>query len=176
LQQKSSGDIILIPRRLPDKLPWWRFSLREFLLAVTAAAALIALAVKSFPSGPSSFVRQYDALQDFKQLCKEEGAKLKIAGGGSSSSMGPGTSTRSWHWYFRETSLPLRQLVSAYQARVERTLAAHGCRIDGRGGTGGGFSYSYRSGSRKGDIVVEFVNLPDGRFQMFVFCVEFTRR
>jgi hypothetical protein len=176
LPPQSTSDTILIPRRLPDALPWWRFNLREFLLAVTAVAALIALAVKSWPSSPSSFSRQYEALKDFDSLCKQEGVQLGTWGGGSSQSWRSGSSTRRWHFSSRQTTKPLSQLVAAYRQRVEATLIEHGCRVGGRSRSNDGFAFSYRSGGRQGEFIAEFIELPDGHFRMHAMCIEFTKR
>lgn len=182
IEQEPRGHSAAKTVRSEPNPAWWRFSLREFLLAVTAVAALIALAVKSFPSSPSPFVRQYNPEAEFRKLCMERGVKLGSSGSGSSSSMGPGVARRRWHMASHQDQVPLGELMAAYSDRVEKSLQSQGCQITGRGWSGrnkrdlSGFNFSYRSGSQQGEFVVESMDLPDGQFRWYAFCFETTRR
>jgi hypothetical protein len=169
---------ILAPKQAGKRPPWWRFSLREFLLAVTAIAALIALAVKLLPSSPS----QFDPEVEFKKLCAERGINVAFSGSGSSTSLGPGQARRRWDFESHQDRVPLGQLVAAFRDRVEEVMRKHGCRIHGQGSSGptdqdlSSFDFSYRSGSQEGELVVESIELPRGEFHLYVFCLEFTSR
>jgi hypothetical protein len=173
------------PIRSGSTRAWWRFSLREFLLAVTAVGALVALAVQSWPSPPSGFIRQFDPQAEFKAVGVKRGVKFGSSSSGASSSSGGGHTSKRWHFASHQDQVPLGSLAADFAARIEANLAAQNCRITGRSkswtgrqqaGNLSGFGYSYRSGSQHGELVVEFVDLPDGQFRWYAFCLEFTKR
>ena len=162
---------------------WWRFSLRELLLAMTAAGALLALAVKSAPAPPTPFFQQFDALAEINAILKELKITIGSSGGGSSSSFGGGSTVRRWDFSSHQADRPLGEIAAAFADRVEAQLVHRRCTITGRGTVGdrkkkqlSGFSYSYEYGARRGDFIAEFVDLPNGDFRVYAFCVEFTRR
>jgi hypothetical protein len=173
------------PVRSANPRPWWRFSLREFLLAVTAVGALVALAVQSWPSSPSAFVRRFDPQAEFKAICAKRGIKFGSSGSGSGSSSGGGYTSKRWHFASHQDQAVLGSLAADFADRVEAILVSQKCQITGRSKTWigsqnqrnlAGFGYSYRSGSQQGDLVVEFIELSDGQFRWYAFCVEFTKR
>jgi hypothetical protein len=172
------------PRRpvAPVNHPW-RFSLRELLLAMTAVGALVALAVKSYPSSPTPFFHQFNPEVELRAVFQELGVKLGSGGGGSGGSWGGGSGRKRWDFASHQTDRPLGQIGYEYSKRVEAALQRHGCKVTGRHWDGDirlrsltGFAFSYRRGATQGEFVAEFMDLPDGHFRVHTFCVEITRR
>jgi len=181
----GNGAQVGAPVRSGSPRAWWRFSLREFLLAVTAVGVLVALAVQSWPSSPSAFVRRFDPQAEFKAVSGKRGIKFGSVGAGSGSSSGGGYTSKRWHFASHQDQVVLGSLAADFADRVEAILVDQGCQINGRSKTWigsqnqrnlAGFGYSYRSGSQRGDLVVEFIDLPNGQFRWYAFCVEFTER
>ena len=165
------------------KRPIWQFTLREMLLAMTAAGALVALAVKSMPSPATTFFQTFDAMTELRVVLDELGVQPGSSGGGSAGSSHAWSRRRRWDYSSRQTTVPLGEIAVAYDARIQSLLDRHGCDIRGRGSAGKredktlrGFSYSYQRGATWGELWVEFVDDPSGDFRVYVFCNEFSRR
>src|SRR5262245_23375953 len=114
----------------------WNFSLRELMLLVTAVAALLALAVKSYPSPRTRFYYEFDAQAELQKLLRESGIQT------GSSSGGGGGSSSSWegrkHWSFasHQTKIPLGEIGHQYAERVEVALKRAGCTLQGSSRSG----------------------------------------
>jgi hypothetical protein len=150
---------------------------------MTAAGALIALAVKSAPAPATPFFQQFDALAELQTLFKEMKITIGSSGSGSSTTSGGGSEERRWDFSSHQVDRPLGEIAAAFADRVEAQLIRKGCTITGWGTAGDRkkkqlryFSYTYRYGAKQGSLAAEFVELPNGQFRVYAFCVEFTRR
>jgi len=162
---------------------FWRFSLRELLLAMTAAGALIALAVKSYPSQLTPFFHQFDARDELNGLFADLGVKVGSSASGSRGSWSGGEGRKSWDFGSHQNQYPLGQIGFEYKKRVEARLRACGCMIKGSRRFGGrtedslsAFGYSDQRGATSGEFFAEFVDLANGNFRVDAFCIEFTKR
>jgi hypothetical protein len=173
----------LATSRPPPVRHWWQFTLREILLAMTAAGALVALAVKSYPSPPTPFFGEFDAQTQLKQVMANLSIKPRSSGGGTSSSWDGGSGHKRWHFCSGRGDRQLGAVGFVFAQRVESELARHDCQIHGRSWSGNpkqqslnSFGYSYRRGATQGEFAAEFVDLGNGFFKMHAFCYEFTNR
>lgn len=147
--------------------------------------ALIALAVKSLPTSATPFFLKFNADAEFRVILQDLGINLASSSGSGSSGSRPGTRQKRWQFASRQVTRPLGEIAAAYQARIETALNLHDCRIQGRGQHFSGnvnnkyltaFNYSYRRGTTWGELAVEFADLSDGNFRVFVICNEFSHR
>jgi hypothetical protein len=168
-----------------DRLPTreqslWHFSLRELMLLVTAAAAVLALAVKSYPSPPTPFFNQFDAQRELQDLFRELGIKTGSSSGSGGGFHGGGERRREWSFASHQTQHPLGEVGYQFAERVEAALQRAGCNIGARRKHGvnkslKAFGYSYRRGATSSEFA-EVVDLGDGNFHIHAFCFEFTKR
>jgi hypothetical protein len=154
----------------------WRFSLRELLLAMTAVAALLALAVKSYPSPPTTFFRQFDSQASLQTLCNDLGIDMPSVRMSAGSSLGPGGGRRHWHVWSCQKQHPFAEISLEFAKRVKAEIVRHGCKITGSSLGSTSFGYSYQRGGTKGEFVADFVDLHDGNFALHAFCFEVTKR
>jgi hypothetical protein len=162
----------------------WNFSLRELMLLVTAVAALLALAVKSYPSRPTEFFSHFNCLSEFHNLLMDEfhiyhGADMADEG---RDSWAHGKGRRRWSYASHQTKVPLSEIAGKFANRVETALNNAGCSILHRPGhitIGQGltaFGYSYKRGATSGEFFCEFVDQGEGNYHVDAFCHEFTKR
>ena len=161
----------------------WNFSLRELVLLVTAAAALLALAVKSYPSRTTDFFNQFNVPSELNNLLMDElhiyhGASMADEGG----SWSHGAGRKRWSYASHQTKVPLSEIAGKFADRVESALDKAGCSILHRPrhitvGQGlSAFGYSYKRGATSGEFFCEFVDQGEGNYHVHAFCHEFTKR
>jgi hypothetical protein len=145
---------------------------------------LIALAVIAADFSHALLLK-FNAEAEFRVILRDLGINLASSTGGGSSGSRPGTRQKRWKFASRQNTRPLGEIATAYQARIESLLNLHDCQIQGRGQAFSGnmnnkyltsFNYSYRRGATWGELAVEFADLSDGNFRVFVICNEFSHR
>jgi hypothetical protein len=122
---------------------WWRFSLRELLLFMLAAAAFLGwggLLYEQFRTfGPTPFFENNETWQQDVRAIYEELGEAGAGQASGSSTKTQGTSAVSRTMVYRMPLAPAKRtlFLDAFEARVRTKLAAEGCRIGG-GGSGNG--------------------------------------
>ena len=125
----------------PSKKTWWRFSLREILLATAAVATFVALFQQHFEGQPTKFVRTLDVIKLIKQVGKQQQLTLgQLRGkGGQSRSFSDHAAVlvanRSFY-YLADPNDLYTKIMPALRAEILDRLAEEGCAQDGEGTTG----------------------------------------
>src|SRR5206468_3903910 len=143
-------------------------------LGTTAIAALVALAVKNFPSAPTPFFHQFDAAAELQSSLNDP--SIRVRDGGGSISFDPGSGRRQWDVSWHQNQRLSTEISDKYASRVEAALSRQGCKITGRRSHPTGFGYAYERGATSGEFFAEFVELGGGDIQLQAFCLECTRR
>lgn len=165
---------------------WFRFSLRELLIATVAIAAVAALFVKNRPYQPTPFLQNFDARALLTTLGKENGLAVEPIAYAGGNSLGPGRQTLEQELvYHRVTAEELRgSVMPAFRARVEKLLGSSGCEIEGRGASGKledasqrwskvrEFSFDYRYGETRGVFRAYVFESPTGNTEVLVLIDE----
>ena len=151
------------------------------MLLVTAVAALLALAVKSYPSPPTPFFAQFNAQRELQTVFQELGIKTGFSSGGGGSSSEGGDRRKQWDFASHQLQYPLDEVGQKFAARVESALERSDCVLQGKRKqqTNHGpraFGYSYKRGATSGEFFAELVDLGEGNFHIHAFCFEFTKR
>ena len=165
----------------------FHFSLRESMLAMIAAAALLALAVKSFEK-PQPFI-QTGLFEELgaggaktlvKDICQELGMDVQPSGASASGSDGENSVSLELHITLDTLPDSSAGVVAALQGKVQEILAKDGCAVVSTGATTRGdekritrFSISYEKEATRGHVSVHRIPSSTDSLSLFIMIHEF---
>jgi len=158
-----------------------RFSLREMLLAMTAAAALLALAMQSGAwLGPTPFFDRFNPFQDVRLALADEGVELgEIQGDRGSESSGR-VSRQIFSFRVHSQAVEPGRAMELFRQRVEQDLKASGATITGQRYIGRPdtdnlerFCYLYEDNWRRGEVIAYLIPGEAGEFKVTGMVHEF---
>ena len=151
-----------------------RFTIRELLLAMTAAGALLGLALQSGSwFGPTPFFTRFNPFQAARQAMEDEGVEVGAIPGDRGAEHGGRVARQIFAFSLDAGELPPEQAMEAFRKRVEQDLKACGATITGRRYIGRPdsndlqrFCYLYEDNWRKGELIAYLIPGEPGEFKV----------
>lgn len=151
-----------------------RFSLREILLAMTAVAALLALAMESGSwFGPTPFFEQFNPFRDVRLAYADEGLELGVIQGDRGAEREGRVSRQVFSFCVQSDALEPSHAMQLFRKRIEQDLKASGAKITGERYTGRPgaerlerFCYFYEDHWRRGEIIAYLIPSNAGEFKV----------
>ena len=126
------------PNPYEQKSSFWRFSVREILLATTAIAAIIALLISNRPRQTSVIGQQFDPATILTQILKDENLQGRTLQSGSGSSLSEEELSKDFQIDLRDVSATdtKTKVMLAFREDVRELIEQSGYEINGRSSSG----------------------------------------
>jgi hypothetical protein len=159
----------------------WRFSMREMLLAMTALAAILALAIQSRSwFGPTPFFDRFSPFQVARLALADEGVKVDTISGDRGTETVGRVSRLIFAFTIDAGEVSPERAMNAFRARVEQEIQDSGGSITGQRYIGPSaddglqrFCFLYEDHWREGEIIAYLVPGKPGEFKVTGMIHEF---